>query len=151
MQTPPDPSELPDRSAWILAVLAEAPSIRWELPRLRIALFLLGRRLGLADWFRFVAHSYGPYDASVGRGAEALVARGLVKRDGEPGEEARYSLTGVGAKTAAEAPSKDKATISEITTRIGSLGYRELLADVYRQYPDIRLEGLSGYVPGHTI
>ncbi len=143
----------PDRSRWILAVLATDPDFTWDLPRLRLVVFVIGKRLSPSDYFRFVAHAYGPFEPSVGRVAEALCGRGEALREGKSDETARYVLSETGAERAGALTwtEAEGAVIAEVSDWIRQRPYTEVLTDVYRQWPEIRLQGLSGYVPGHSL
>lgn len=97
--------------------------------------------IGKSEWhdlFDFRAYDYGPFDASVYRARDALIARNLLRAE-QTGRYAKYTLTPEGrtrvAKLEAALPSREVTWLKEVGRWATSKSFTDLLSEVYQRFP----------------
>ena len=95
---------------------------------------------GPEEWselFSFRAYDWGPFDSTVYRARDALIARGLLDVDGAHRYE-RYSVTADGARCAHELSDQDPeraAWLRSVGEYVSSKSFSQLLREIYDAYP----------------
>ncbi|MGI9071930.1 MAG: hypothetical protein ACR2JB_11620 [Bryobacteraceae bacterium] len=134
------------RADWIILALSCAKSRTLSPVQLQKSLFLLGKELPEevgSDYYRFVAHNYGPFDRAIYSDASVLSAGGFVAILPAPGRRySTYSLTPMGvnyseALTQA-APSRALAYLVRVVEWVQGRSFADLLRSVYARYPEYR-------------
>lgn len=155
--------EITKRPDFLILLLREAGDI-WGITRLQKLLFLLGKESGITDlvpdYFAHVAYDFGPFDDDVYRDAEGLQQCGLLSTTppprttgsslvptrsgyGDREVDAVYHLTDRGRMYADALARGDKGAdtavidkVRRIVRRYKGMSLNELIAYVYRTYPD---------------
>jgi len=135
-----------ERQDWVLLVLAAAKGEPVTPVQLQKALFLLEKdlpQIGGENYYHFTPYAYGPFDATIYADAETLAADGYITIGLSASTYSQYKVyraTESGLQRA-KALSIDK-TIREkvkgIVEQVRSLSFQELVAEIYRQYPEMR-------------
>jgi hypothetical protein len=132
-----------DRSRIVLAALAPADGAKLSPVQVQKLLFLIDKRvprLVAGPHFNFQPYNYGPFDKRVYAELERLARRGLV--DVTHGRWPSYSLTPAGQAegeaTLAVLPPAAADFIRRATEFVRSLSFTDLVASIYRAYPEMR-------------
>lgn len=145
------------RSEIVLAALAAGdPEARFDPVRMQKFFFLIDREIPeLIDGphFDFEPYDYGPFDAQVYEELDALVAQGDVDVDTAK-RYRRYSPTEAGCakgtKTLDEYPKPASRYMRDVARWIRSVSFRQLLATIYRQYPEMAAKSIVPHLAsGH--
>lgn len=127
----------------ILVLLADGAAGPYPLDPIRLmkGAFLVSQR-GRPSWrrlFRFRPYDYGPFDVTVYRARDALLADGLFEKV-KGGAYARYRLTEEGHARAAELEGIVGTKSADWVRRIGryvtSRSFSRLLSEIYETFPD---------------
>jgi hypothetical protein len=127
----------------ILLLIANGAEGSYGLDSIRLmkGAFLASQR-GESGWgslFDFRPYDYGPFDASVYRARDSLVARGYLRALKESRYE-RYELTDAGRERVAELEHEEGGPAVDWLRRVGgyvtSRSFAQLLREVYAAYPD---------------
>ncbi len=132
------------RQDWLLLFLgAEGGQHLTDQIRVMKGMFLLDRSAGhpAQELYQFDAYAYGPFDSAVYRDLDALQLQGLVHVTRHMGSSRRtYELTDAGRERFAElvesTPPAQFALVQDAKVRVTSLGFEELLEQIYEEYPD---------------
>ncbi len=133
-----------NRQDWLLLFLgAQGGQYPTDQIRVMKGMFLLDRSAGhpVHDLYHFDAYDYGPFDSAVYRDLDVLQLQGLVHVSRHIGSSRRtYELTDAGwekfAALAEATPPALFALVQDAKTRVTSLGFEELLEQIYEKYPD---------------
>lgn len=123
----------------LMAKGAEEGTYPFDAIRTMKSSFIVSQR-GLTEWrdlFDFRPYDYGPFDASVYRSRDSLVAQGLLEV--RPGNYDATCLTDAGQARVQElegqlGPSAD--WLKQIGRWASSRSFAQLLREVYTEYPD---------------
>ena len=131
------------RTDVLLRLLAAADGDRLTPVQLQKVAFLVGMRFRATlpeDYYSFEKHDFGPFCAQIYRDAEGLASDGLVAIDRNyRGGWNEYSATSLGRKLDFQMiPASVSAFLDEKVAWARGLSFRELVREVYRQYPDYR-------------
>lgn len=132
-----------DRQAWLLLLIGSDGGCQpVDQVRAMKGMFLLDQQLFPSDrrLYHFDAYDYGPFDSAVYRDLDSLKISQLIDVASIPGSKRRvYRLSERGRIAFDEiARSKSEAElhrVKEIKLRVTSLGFDELLREIYREYP----------------
>ncbi|MBU3029723.1 hypothetical protein [Paracoccus marinaquae] len=95
--------------------------------------------------FNFRAYDYGPFDKAVYDGLDALACQGFTRVQSS-GKYRNYSLTPEGLTrgqaSLAEMPKNARTFISEISTWVRTLSFEQLVASIYKAYPDMKVNSV---------
>ena len=129
----------------LLLVAASAKDEPLTPVQLQKALFLIGERCGdrlpVPSFYHFVPYHYGPFDGEVYQDADGLAEKGMVLRfQSERGAWVNTISTHSGREKAEELK-KDLAPgvaeyIGEVVEWAQKLSFRELVASIYKAYPE---------------
>lgn len=135
-----------NRKSWMLALLMskgsqnKAEAIVGRL-RLMKQLFIVSQKIQPKDFYEFVPYLYGPCSFGVYRDLQELKAENLIDvinefRDGY----GTYKISGKGIKRLAEEfkslDEKAKHELEEIKKTYNQLPIIDLLAKIYKEYPE---------------
>lgn len=132
----------------LLAVLASARGEPMTPVQLQKALFLLGKRLpsvGGRPFYHFSPYAYGPFDPNVYTDAEVLAISGDIII--EPSEYGRYKLyriseDGLRKDGQLGIDEDDRRIIDDVVEYVTSRSFQQLISDIYRQYPEMRVNSV---------
>lgn len=127
-----------------MLLMADGADGKFPLDPIRLmkGCFLVSQ-IGRAEWqalFAFEPYDYGPFDASVYRARDALLAKGLIDEE-ELGRYSEYSITEHGREQVAklvssgETPQEDADWFRSIGRWVTSKSFNELLREIYEQFP----------------
>lgn len=130
----------------LMAKGAEEGAYPFDAIRAMKSSFIVSQR-GLTEWrqiFDFRPYDYGPFDASVYRSRDSLVAQGLLEL--QPGSYDATCLTEAGQRRAQElegqlGPSAD--WLKQIGRWASSRSFAQLLREVYSEYPDFAARSIA--------
>lgn len=137
-----------NRVELIQAAMAAAGENASFLPvQVQKLFFLLDREAaGLLDGphFNFRPYDYGPFDQAVYSELDALERVGCV--DISIGRYRRYSLTGRGFAEGSRLLENLRPEVRDFVVRtskwVRSLSFQQLVASIYRQYPDMKANSI---------
>jgi hypothetical protein len=126
----------------VLLLIADGASGTFDLDPIRLmkGAFLVSQR-GRPQWralFDFRPYSYGPFDVSVYRARDALIANGLLRVDKARRYDS-YKLTGAGQGRVGElehAVGDDANWFRQIGRYVTTRSFSRLLDEIYAAYPD---------------
>ncbi len=130
---------------WVLLVLglANKPLSPVQLQK---SLFIVGKKLDLRPgkhFYKFEPYDYGPFSAEIYQDAEAMETEGLVTINYAPNSNWRiYTLASSGReaveaiKSSMELKMVDR--VSEIVNSVTDKNFRELVTEIYDEYPEYR-------------
>lgn len=140
------------RKEILLAALARGATIRAFQPvHAQKVMFLIDqhdRDLFDADSrYSFTPYDYGPFDSQVYHDLDALERDGDVSVDKESGYGYRlYSATPAGVERGRallnQMPEAHRQSVERIVDVVLPLGFRELVAAIYRSYPDMKVNSV---------
>ena len=120
-------------------------------------MFLLDQQLFPPDkrLYRFDAYDYGPFDSTVYRDLDSLKISQLITVTSILGSNRRiYALSEQGRRAfdeiAATKPEQEIRCVQEIKRRVTSLGFEELLREIYRDYPAYAVNSRARLVGSQT-
>jgi uncharacterized phage-associated protein len=130
----------------VLATLAAASGDFHTPVQIQKLLFLVDRRLAAGTGgphFNFEPYHYGPFDAQVYRSLEQLASAGLVEIMAQPHlRKKKYRASEAGMKRGMEVlktlEDNVRQHLLELSTFVRKLGFAELVASIYREYPDMK-------------
>jgi hypothetical protein len=130
----------------LMAKGAEEGAYPFDAIRAMKSSFIVSQR-GLTEWrqlFDFRPYDYGPFDASVYRSRDSLVAQGLLEV--QPGTHDATRLTANGQQRALDleaqlGPSAD--WLKQIGHWASSRSFAQLLREVYSEYPDFAARSIA--------
>ena len=133
-----------EKMEWNLIVIAAAKGQLLTPVQLQKALFIVGENVPSVykrDYYHFKAYNYGPFSKEVYSDAESLAATGDVAIATAPGQAwSNYRATHQGSKRAEqlrkELSKSERDYIDRIVMWIRGLSFRQLLAFIYKQYPN---------------
>lgn len=140
-----------DRHRWLLLFLG-ADGGKYDIDQVRAmkGLFLLSKEdiHPEAEFYSFDPYDYGPFDSRVYRDLDILEAEGLVDASTHWGSNKRtYHLTDEGLreyeKVLTETPVEKAASVNKVKQRVTSLGFDELLEQIYTEYPEYQGRSVS--------
>ncbi len=146
-----DPAPTPEkgpamlrRQDWLLLFLgAEGGHLPTDQIRVMKGMFLLDRtdEHPAQGLYHFEAYDYGPFASAVYRDLDALQLQGLVHVTRHIGTSRKtYELTAAGREKFAELADStepdDLELVREAKQRVTSLGFEELLEQIYEEYPE---------------
>jgi hypothetical protein len=125
----------------VLLLIADGASGTFDLDQIRLmkGAFLVSQR-GRPEWktlFAFRPYSYGPFDSSVYRARDALIANGLLRVEARRYHS--YELTDAGRARVAElehALGDDADWFRWIGRYVTTRSFSRLLDEIYAAYPD---------------
>jgi hypothetical protein len=134
------------RHEWNLLVLSAANGRPLTPVRLQKCLYILGRafpkEVGGKGWYKFQPYNYGAFDADVYTDAEEMEKTGLTQIGQSAGGWKTFAATDDGLKAAEKlrrgVPSNVAAYIPELVNWATSLSFEQLVAAVYKAYPETR-------------
>lgn len=133
------------RETLVLAALAPAEGARHTPAQVQKLFFLIDRNIpDLIDGtvFNFQPYHYGPFDKDVYAALELLEAEQLVDIDRRDGAWRTYRLTVAGQQRGGEVfaslPQDAQVFIAHASEFVRSLGFSQLVAAIYRAYPEMR-------------
>jgi len=124
----------------LLAAGADGP---YDLDPIRLmkGCFVVSQ-VGRADWreiWDFEPYSYGPFDTSVYRARDALLARGLLHSD-RSGRYSAYKLTDMGRSRVDEIleglDDKSASWLQRVGSWVTSKSFKDLLDEIYDRFPE---------------
>lgn len=140
------------RSDLALLVIAAATPRAIQPVQIQKALFLLGKnlptdRLPVESPYEFRPYDYGPFSSTVYGDAEELAKDGLIEiGDSSWGRYKVYSATPAGADRAraiGESLTPEvRAYVQDLVKWVCSLSFRQLVREVYRLYPDMKVNSV---------
>jgi uncharacterized protein (DUF488 family) len=111
-------------------------SSRKELMKLA---FLLRKHYdfgGVVAFYRFAPHRYGPYSVELARDVDQLLSAGVVAESADECLGVAERERGAVDAEVAKLPNAAFALVKEAIDRFGNMNEDEMLAYVYRRYPD---------------
>lgn len=134
-----------DRKDLVLATLATAgPAEVFTPVQVQKIFFLIDRRgshLTGGPHFNFQPYDYGPFDNAVYSELEQLEFAGAVQTNNS-GRYKLFSLTPQGYEAACKVlailPLPTRTFLKETVAWVRSLGFNQLVAAIYREYPDMK-------------
>lgn len=133
-----------DRHALILAALSPSKGQPFTPVQVQKLFFLLDKNISTSingPHFNFQPYNYGPFDHQVYSSLETLASEGLVTiaTDGR-WRDYRLSPKGQveGERLLAGLPTKVRGYIEQVSTFVRSLSFMELVAAIYKAYPEMR-------------
>jgi hypothetical protein len=137
------------RTDVLLAALSAADRRYFYPVHLQKTLFLIDRKLpNLFDQrYDFQPYDYGPFDKQVYADAELLRTASKVEIAQPPGEWYRiYCATDSGLEVGRELltsmPTQSAAVVRQIANVVTGLSFRELVAAIYRSFPDMKVNSI---------
>lgn len=137
-----------DRKAIILAALAPAQGDIHTPVQVQKLLFLIDREIPNlvgGPYFNFQPYHYGPFDVSVYEELDSLAQQNLVAIIADY-NWSNYRLTEEGQKKAdglwAGLPSEAKDFVERASAFVRSLSFSELVAAIYKAYPDMKVNSV---------
>lgn len=129
---------------WNLMVIAAASGESLTPVQLQKVLFIVGENVpsvNRRNYYRFKPYNYGPFSKEVYSDAEDLVASGDVAIVQPPGQAwNNYRITPQGLERAErlreQLHESERSYIDRIVKWVRGLTFRQLLAFIYKQYPD---------------
>lgn len=140
-----------ERMQWALLVIDEAGTGGLSPIQLQKSLFLIGRNLPQEvgkDYYEFIPYNYGPFDSSVYSDAQQLVNQGLAQVVQVVGRNwSYYTITETGhdrARRIRETEVSERASkyITTVVTWVQSLSFAELLAAIYKAFPEYKAKSV---------
>lgn len=126
----------------LLAAGAEAGAYPFDPIRVMKGCFIVSK-IGRTEWreqFDFKPYDYGPFDASVYRARDALLAKGLLFSSRGGGRYAAYTLTDEGRAKVAELEAtlneKDRRWLRKVGAWVTSKSFNDLLTEIYERFPE---------------
>lgn len=138
-----------DRRELVLATLATAGEYATFLPvQVQKIFFLIDRtaaHLVEGPHFRFTPYDYGPFDSAVYDVLDSLNANRLVEIDSST-RYRRYYLNAAGFASGQEAlsrlPGPTQQFLRDTVQWVRSLRFDQLVAAIYRDYPDMKVNSI---------
>jgi uncharacterized protein YwgA len=139
-----------NRRDWALLVIAAGKGRALTPVQLQKCLFLVGQEFQEVtgpDYYDFIAYDYGPFSIDVYRDAETLESEGLVIiQPNKSGRWKEYAASALGLSEA-EKMSYDlepnlTRSIDEIVDWARQLSFQALVKEIYRRYPEFRVNSV---------
>jgi len=137
------------KRADVLLAALTAPDRKVFYPvHLQKTLFLIDYKLPrlFEHRYDFQPYDYGPFDRIVYSDAEVLRRAGLIEITEVPGDVRTYRATPkgieVGQKLLVAMPAKSADTIKQISNLVTRLGFKELVAAIYRSFPEMKVNSV---------
>lgn len=135
------------RRDWVLAVLGAAKGEAVTPVQLQKALFLLEKecpQIGRRSYYHFAPYAYGPFDSTIYTDAEELAAEGVVAITPSEYGPRVYRATEAGVSRAERLPpdASIQEAVHRIVAYVRSLSFQQLVAAIYRKYPEMRVNSV---------
>jgi len=143
-----------ERKHWTLLALHFAEGKPLTPVQLQKSLFLLGEGFGdsIGDFYHFIPHNYGPFDADIYRDAMELEREGFAIGKPYPGRSwLQYRVTPEGETKAlqvcGEAPSEARDYLEKVVNWILPLSFEEIVTTIYSRFPKYRVNSVFQNIP----
>jgi|SRR6266850_6055654 len=142
-----------DRQSLMLAALAASDGATHSPVQVQKLFFLLDQEIPShvgGPYFHFIPYDYGPFDVEVYDELKNLEQQDLVAIEREPYTRWKmYRLTPQGQRKGDELLGKMKpavaAYIRKLSEWVRSLSFAQLVAAIYRKYPDMQVNSVFRY------
>lgn len=137
-----------ERKYWVLVALYAADGTSMSPIQLQKSIFLIGQKLDIKkDFYEFEPYDYGPFDVHIYQDAESLDELGLITIAYWSERRRRtYSITTKGVEKIEELLEDETSEVvensKEIVKRVISLGFRELVKEVYEEFPEYSINSV---------
>lgn len=140
-----------NRRDWLLLFIG-LPGGRYMTDQIRVMkgmfLFSMEGPRAARELYGFQPYDYGPFDTQIYHDLDTLEARGLIRSEVVEGTNRRiYSLTTKGEQSMAalleSAEPHTANALRRIKRHVTSLGFIDLLREVYERYPDYAVRSVA--------
>jgi uncharacterized protein YwgA len=138
------------RQDWTLLTLGIADGQFLTPVQMQKSLFLFQKKFPFVagdNYYNFQPYNYGPFDASIYHDAETLSEEGFALVSKPPGQRwFVYSATPQGIREAnkikGQVPIQAAQELESIVNRVKSLSFSELVNEVYKEYPEYKVNSV---------
>lgn len=127
---------------WLLSAIASADRGGLSPIQIQKIMFLMrmeARKHVSSNFYKFEPYNYGPFNSTIYRDVEDLVARGLVRQE-SAGNYSKVIITDSGAAEAkrvkASLPDEGRKYLKSVVKWVSGVSFTQLLKSIYAKYPD---------------